>query len=130
MSPSIYDVICGPKRLGTSDLSGSRSCTSSLFGQSFKVKLVLTHRRPKRPADVASHGLTEEDLSRFDLEVGVFLSPNGVPAHTQVLAYDGHALVGNVGGFLGLFLGASILSIYDLLVGGGSSAKERMFGQG
>ncbi len=34
-------------------------------------------------------------------------------ATSEVLAYDFYDLVGNVGGFLGLFLGVSILSLYD-----------------
>ncbi len=32
---------------------------------------------------------------------------------SEALVYDFYDLVGNVGGFLGLFLGVSILSLFD-----------------
>ncbi len=42
-----------------------------------------------------------------------FLAPGGVLIESEILVYDMYDLIGNVGGFLGLFLGASILSMYD-----------------
>jgi hypothetical protein len=48
--------------------------------------------------------------------MGFFLSPNGVTRRMEVLVYDANYLIGNIGGFLGLFLGASLLSIYDSIL--------------
>ncbi len=55
------------------------------------------------------HG--EEDDGK--IAVSFFLAPGGIMATSEVLAYDFFDLVGNVGGFLGLFLGVSILSLFD-----------------
>ncbi len=41
------------------------------------------------------------------------LRPGGTPVETEVLVFDLFDLVGNVGGFLGLFLGASLLTLLD-----------------
>ncbi len=43
----------------------------------------------------------------------------------DVVLFDGYDLVGNVGGYLGLTLGASILSIYDALAA--AAARRRAF---
>ncbi len=66
--------------------------------------------------DLFNNGLKEEETDSVDTEIDIFLSPGGVTEDTEVLNYDGYDLVGNVGGFLGLFLGASFLSLYDLTV--------------
>ncbi len=50
-----------------------------------------------------------------DLLVWFFLAPGGIVTEKEILVYDGYDLIGNIGGFLGLFLGASILSMYDHL---------------
>ncbi len=62
-----------------------------------------------------NNGLGKEEGDSVDTEIGIFLTTGGVTEHTEVLSYDGYDLVGNMGGFLGLFLGASILSVYDIL---------------
>ncbi len=49
----------------------------------------------------------------YNLMAIFFLAPGGVLLEREMLVYDFYDLVGNVGGFLGLFLGASILSMYD-----------------
>ncbi len=49
----------------------------------------------------------------FNLMAHFFVAPGGVLLEKELLVYDLYDLVGNVGGFLGLFLGASILSMYD-----------------
>ncbi len=49
------------------------------------------------------------------LSISLFLDPDGITVDSEVLAFDFYDLMGNVGGFLGLFLGASILSMYDAL---------------
>ena len=41
-------------------------------------------------------------------------SLRGMPYSEEVLVFDFLDMVGNVGGYLGLFLGISILSIFDL----------------
>lgn len=43
----------------------------------------------------------------------MFLASGGVPHEEEVLVFDLLDLVGNIGGFLGLFLGASLLSMLD-----------------
>ncbi len=45
--------------------------------------------------------------------VFLFLSSGGVPYEEEVLVFDFFDLIGNIGGFLGLCLGASILSMFD-----------------
>ncbi len=51
------------------------------------------------------------------LEIRIFLDPDVIVIDHEVLAFDFYDLMGNIGGFLGLFLGVSILSIYDFLGG-------------
>ncbi len=43
----------------------------------------------------------------------LYLAPGAIPVETEVQVFDFLDLVGNVGGFLGLLLGASILTIMD-----------------
>ncbi len=43
----------------------------------------------------------------------LYLKPGGIPYEEEILMYDMLDLIGNVGGFLGLLLGASILSLMD-----------------
>ncbi len=45
----------------------------------------------------------------------MFLSPKATSAETEVLAYDFYSLVGDVGGYLGLLLGVSLLTLFDIL---------------
>jgi len=49
----------------------------------------------------------------FHLLFALYLSPNGVIISKETMAYDFQDFIGDVGGFLGLFLGASLLSVYD-----------------
>ncbi len=49
------------------------------------------------------------------VQVFVFLSPKATSAETEVLAYDFYSLVGDVGGYLGLLLGVSLLTLFDIL---------------
>ncbi len=55
----------------------------------------------------------ENDTSPFNLWIWIFLAPGGLVLEKEILVYDFYDLIGNVGGFLGLFLGVSLLSIYD-----------------
>ncbi len=77
--------------------------------QAFETKLVKTEQE--------KHGGDDDDDDDEDspppTSVAFFLSPGGVMSNNEVLAYDEYDLVGNVGGFLGLFLGFSILSLFD-----------------
>ncbi len=41
----------------------------------------------------------------------LYLTPGEVPSHRDVLAFDWMDLIGIVGGFMGLFLGWSVLSL-------------------
>ncbi len=41
------------------------------------------------------------------------LSAGGISSEKEVLVFDLADLVGNVGGYLGLFLGASLISLLD-----------------
>ena len=43
----------------------------------------------------------------------LYLAPGALPVETEVRVFDFLDLVGNVGGFLGLLLGASFLSLLD-----------------
>ncbi len=45
--------------------------------------------------------------------LALMLATGGLVTETEVTLFDGLDLVGNVGGYLGLLLGASVLSIYD-----------------
>ena len=62
-----------------------------------------------------------QELIPFDTSLVLFLSPESVIHQTEVLAFDFYDLIGNIGGFLGLFLGASILSMWDIVT---SRAKK------
>ncbi len=58
--------------------------------------------------------------------VAFSLTSGSVPVEEEVLLFDIFDLIGNVGGYLGLFLGASILSMYDsLIIGWGGRALHR-----
>ncbi len=57
--------------------------------------------------------INENDTSPFNLWVWFYLAPGGLIVEKEILVYDFYDLIGNVGGFLGLFLGVSVLSIYD-----------------
>ena len=45
--------------------------------------------------------------------IGLYLASGSVDHAKEVLVFDLMDLIGNVGGFLGLFLGASIMSVFD-----------------
>ncbi len=47
------------------------------------------------------------------LDLRFYLKHGGIPFREEVFIFDFLDLVGNVGGFMGLFLGASLLSIMD-----------------
>ncbi len=51
------------------------------------------------------------------MEVYFYLATGGMTSRKEVLAYDFYDLLGNVGGFLGLFLGVSVLSLFDVGAG-------------
>ena len=53
------------------------------------------------------------NFNGFNTVVWINLVPGAIMVETEVMAYDIYDLVGNVDGFLGLFLGASILSLFD-----------------
>ncbi len=53
--------------------------------------------------------------------LGLNLSPGGLFRQREVLVFDALDLIGNVGGFLGLLLGASVLTLLD----GGKAAFDR-----
>ncbi len=52
-------------------------------------------------------------FERYDQFVHFYLGASGVLYEEEVLVFDFLDLVGNVGGFLGLLLGASLLSLFD-----------------
>ena len=54
-----------------------------------------------------------EFLGTKILYAAFYLAPGALMSNSEVLAYDFYDLVGNVGGFLGLFLGVSILALFD-----------------
>ncbi len=45
--------------------------------------------------------------------IGLYLASGSVDHAKEVLVFDLMDLIGNVGGFLGLFLGASIMTVFD-----------------
>ncbi len=59
----------------------------------------------------------ESEARRHDAELrrslSLYLGPGAVRHTREQLAYDGYDLVGAIGGFLGLTLGASAMSLYD-----------------
>ncbi len=88
-----------------------------IINKSFGVDLVETVSPPKG-TQYSSWGLITNEsrafaAASFTAELRLGLAPGGVTHTTEVLSYDFYDFVGNVGGFLGLCLGASILSIYD-----------------
>ncbi len=52
--------------------------------------------------------------SSFNQILNVYIVSGGTSFSEEVFVFDFLDMVGNIGGFLGLFLGVSILSIYDL----------------
>ena len=52
--------------------------------------------------------------SSFNQILNVYIVSGGMSFSEEVFVFDFLDMVGNIGGFLGLFLGVSILSIYDL----------------
>ncbi len=50
----------------------------------------------------------------FSLGVSLYLSPLGIKDNTEVLVFDTLEMIGNVGGYLGLLLGWSIMSLVKL----------------
>ncbi len=67
-------------------------------------------------ADEGEDGQDGEEGDCGNFRVSFFLHPGGLISEREIITYDIDSLVGNVGGFLGLFLGASCLSIFDSLV--------------
>ncbi len=49
----------------------------------------------------------------YSTYVGIFLAPTGVTEKQEVLVFDALELIGNVGGYLGLLLGWSAMSLVD-----------------
>ncbi len=45
--------------------------------------------------------------------IGLYLASGSIDHSKEVLVFDVMDLIGNVGGFLGLFLGASIMTVFD-----------------
>ncbi len=56
----------------------------------------------------------QSENSSFNQALNIFIASGGMPYSEEVLVFDFLDMVGNVGGYLGLFLGISILSIFDL----------------
>ena len=60
---------------------------------------------------------TMEDVSievdGYTVRVMVWLTPIPDQVETEIVVYDFYDLIGDIGGFLGLLLGASLLSMYD-----------------
>ena len=52
----------------------------------------------------------------FNLQIGLFSSQAVKEVTEEAVIFNEIDLVASIGGYLGLFLGASILSIYQLLV--------------
>ncbi len=50
----------------------------------------------------------------FTLGINLYLSPLGIKDNTEVLVFDTLEMIGNVGGYLGLLLGWSIMSLVKL----------------
>lgn len=47
--------------------------------------------------------------------INIMLKPGGMPYREEVFVFNRLDLVGNIGGFMGLLLGASLLSLYDFV---------------
>ncbi len=80
--------------------------------QSYVLEKMNTVFVPKQLVTNAS----SEEYGFFDTCLRLYLSPAGVLHKHEVLIYDMGDLVGDIGGFLGLFLGASIVSLYDEVI--------------
>ncbi len=48
--------------------------------------------------------------------IGLYLRSGGIPYQEEVRVYNLLDFIGNVGGFLGLLLGASLVSVFDQIV--------------
>ena len=55
-------------------------------------------------------------MSGATVQVEMFFAKSEVIQEREVLVYDFYDLIGDIGGYLGLLLGASLLSIYDGIV--------------
>ncbi len=49
--------------------------------------------------------------TNYSMNIGFFLAPTGVTLKREVLVFDALELIGNVGGYLGLLLGWSAMSL-------------------
>ncbi len=58
-------------------------------------------------------GVNEWSRHNYSLGLSIYLSPEGLKERTEVLQFDALDLVGNIGGFLGLLLGWSALSVLE-----------------
>ena len=47
------------------------------------------------------------------MEISIFFSQPTITVETEVYLYDGISFFGEVGGYMGLYLGFSMLSIYE-----------------
>ncbi len=52
------------------------------------------------------------------------LKPNGITMKKEVLVFDALDMIGNIGGYLGLLLGWSILSLFNVVQKKISKRKE------
>lgn len=73
--------------------------------------------------DSLDNGYETADSS---INVGFKHVGNMVTLRSEIYAYDESNLIGDVGGFLGLFLGYSMLSIYTSIVDGAATALKRI----
>ncbi len=48
------------------------------------------------------------------ISLGLYLAPSGVIMKREVLVFDTLEMIGNVGGYLGLLLGWSVMSLVEL----------------
>ena len=88
----------GPQRLY--DKSG---CFYTCEHRSFDLKVVANNIM--QIGTIADRNYTHKVL--------FYASPQGEEVRTETYIYDFYNLIGDIGGVLGLLLGASLLSVYD-----------------
>ena len=87
------------------------------YFQSYRVEHERSRVLSMEEDALTDHQLTPHQAAKvipFDTSLVLFLSPESIVHQTEVLSYDFYDLIGNIGGFLGLLMGASILSLWDV----------------
>ncbi len=81
-------------------------CYYSCYYTSYSSKVTFENRFADDPSI---------DQANFTVQTWIHLSPKATEVRTEIVVYDFYSLIGDIGGVMGLLLGTSFISLYDIV---------------